>query len=247
MLGLGTKHDLPTILIIDDDMVSREVMATVLTMSGFMVHTASDAMDALAILDAGSWAAEVILMDSQMPGLNGTALVEQLRARTKATIYAISGSKISDQLIAAVDGFLMKPFNVSALQALLEKRAMPATAPELTADMPVVNPEVLEQLREMMSEASVREIYAAIVSDLDKRMATLKTAIANKDVREVRRIGHSIKGGCGMAGALEAAHLGSLLESESNQLDNSEAILKELHTAARNLQRMLEAEFPASR
>jgi HPt (histidine-containing phosphotransfer) domain-containing protein len=113
--------------------------------------------------------------------------------------------------------------------------------------MPVVNPEVLEQLREMMSEASVREIYAAIVSDLDKRMATLKTAIANKDVREVRRIGHSIKGGCGMAGALEAAHLGSLLESESNQLDNSEAILKELHTAARNLQRMLEAEFPASR
>ena len=57
MLGLDTKHDLPTILIIDDDMVSREVMATVLTMSGFMVHTASDAMDALAILDAGSWAA----------------------------------------------------------------------------------------------------------------------------------------------------------------------------------------------
>ena len=41
MLEIVTRHDLPTLLLIDDDMVSREVMATVLTMSGYTVHTLS--------------------------------------------------------------------------------------------------------------------------------------------------------------------------------------------------------------
>ena len=40
MLGIGEKHELPTILLIDDDLVSREVIATVLTLHGHMVHTA---------------------------------------------------------------------------------------------------------------------------------------------------------------------------------------------------------------
>ena len=41
MLGIGASRDLPTVLIIDDDMVSREVMATVLTMTGYTIHTAA--------------------------------------------------------------------------------------------------------------------------------------------------------------------------------------------------------------
>jgi len=40
MLDFITQHERPTVLLIDDDMVSREVMATVLTMSGYPVHTA---------------------------------------------------------------------------------------------------------------------------------------------------------------------------------------------------------------
>lgn len=244
MLGIGVKHELPTILVIDDDLVSREVMATVLTMSGFMVHTASDATDALGTLDSGTWKPEIILMDSQMPGLSGVELVEQIRLRSTGSLYAISASPISDQLTAVVDGYLAKPFEVKALQALLAKRAQPSTVFEIAANVPVVNPETLAQLRGMMSPAAVREIYTAMLADLDKRIAGLHTAIANRDTREIRRIGHSIKGGCGMAGALEVARLGAMLEVESNQLDNSQAVLKELTIAVSNLQRMLEAEFP---
>ena len=40
MLGIGKGRRLFTILLIDDDMVSREVTATVLTMNGYTVHTA---------------------------------------------------------------------------------------------------------------------------------------------------------------------------------------------------------------
>jgi CheY-like chemotaxis protein len=42
MFNFAKEPHLPTLLIIDDDMVSREVMATLLTMSGYSVHTADD-------------------------------------------------------------------------------------------------------------------------------------------------------------------------------------------------------------
>jgi HPt (histidine-containing phosphotransfer) domain-containing protein len=81
-------------------------------------------------------------------------------------------------------------------------------------------------------------------------MYALEIAIGKGDDGEVRRIGHAIKGGCGMAGALQAARVGAMLEeisgeSDSNHLDNSMALLGDLRAAARNLERMLEAELPA--
>ena len=97
----------------------------------------------------------------------------------------------------------------------------------------------------MMSEAAVRQIYAAIVADLARRIAAIETAIAKKNVAEIHRIGHNIKGGCGMAGARQAASLGAAFESIGNQLDNSPALLENLRDAARTLERMLEVEFPA--
>ncbi len=84
-----------------------------------------------------------------------------------------------------------------------------------------------------------------MVADLDKRATAIQQAMAARDTDEIRRIGHSIKGGCGMAGAMQAAHLGSLLETRGDHLDNVYAILQELKTAVRNLRRMLDTEFPA--
>lgn len=244
MLGIGEDRRLPVVLIIDDDMVSREVTATVLTMSGYTVHAAASGVESLALLDGAVCTPEVILMDAQMPGLSGTQLIEQLRARTKASLYAISGSDTSAEVKAASDGFLLKPFGPEALQRLLEKHAT-EFAPVLVSDALVVNPLILAQLREMMPEKAVHEIYTAVVADLDKRTAALRQAVAHGNVTEIRRIGHTIKGGSGMAGAEQAARLGALLEAGGDDLDNSKAILKELRAAVRNLQRMLDAEFPA--
>jgi HPt (histidine-containing phosphotransfer) domain-containing protein len=134
---------------------------------------------------------------------------------------------------------------------LLDDRAQksaPALEPERELDEPVVSVQTLAQLREMMPEKAVRQIYAAVVADLAKRAAALDVAIAAADVAQIRSIGHAIKGGCGMAGALEAARLGALLEAaplktKGNHLDNSRALLRRLRVAARNLERMLEAEF----
>jgi len=245
MLGIGADRNFPTVLLIDDDMICREVIATILTLNGYMLHTAADGEESLSMLDGGNCTPQVILVDVQMPGLNGVPLIEQLRAHSKADIYAISGSEPPADLRAAVDGFLLKPFGPDALQKLLDEHKRKLPESEVGSDDPVVSAKILSQFRQMMPEATVREVYGAVVTDLKKRNTALQAAIARGDATEVRRIGHSIKGGCGMAGAKQAARLGALLEAESDELSNSEAIRLELTVAQENLERMLKVEFSA--
>ena len=242
MLGLGADCQLPTILLIDDDMVSREVVATVLTLGGYTVHTAEDGSESLAMLDTGVCTPEVILMDTQMPGLSGSALVEQLRARSKATLFAISASSVSAEMLTGTDGFLMKPFGAEDLQRALQKEA-PQPEPSPLIDVPVISPKTLAQLRSLMPESGVREIFTAVVSDLKARYALLDSAISRGDAAEVRRIGHAIKGGCSMAGAMQAARVGELLETRGDNLEYSRSTLIHLQAATLNLKRMLDAEL----
>jgi CheY-like chemotaxis protein len=283
MLDFGAKQSLPTVLLIDDDPVSREVIATVLTLSGFSLYTARDGGTALKMLTARECAPDAILMDAQMPGLSGARLIGKLRKRSKARLIVISGSAAPGEIVAAADGFLLKPFDAEGLNQLLQARepeadasgarngivsetgvasAGPAAAdtaasdsqqesePVRNTDAPVVSAETLAQLRQIMPEAGVREIFAAIVADLGTRLKALDAAFERGDAAEVRRIGHAIKGGCGMAGALQAARLGALLEaaglnSKSNHLDNSAGLLDDLRAAARNLERMLKSDLIA--
>ena len=78
-----------SILIIDDDAISREVMQMTLEMHGYAVETAEDGAAALVLL-AGT-KPTTILMDTQMPGLSGVELIAALRDVCQARIIAISG------------------------------------------------------------------------------------------------------------------------------------------------------------
>jgi CheY-like chemotaxis protein len=250
-----------TLLLIDDDAVVREVLSTMLGLSGYTVHTAADGARSLEMLDAGQCAPDAILMDAQLPGLSGAQLIGELRARTRAGIYAISASNPSGEVIAAADGFLLKPFSLEALHGLLEthpQRPAPASASAAEPDEPPVSPQTLAQLRALMPESAIREIFSALVADLARRLSGLEAAIARDDRAEARRIGHAIKGGCAMAGALQAARLGALIESgalesefdrgdrrEGNHLDNNAPVLRDLRAALRALERMLVGEIPA--
>lgn len=242
MLGLSADRKLPAVLLIDDDMVSREVMATMLTLGGFNIHTAESGTEALVMLDDEVCMPGVILMDTQMPGLSGSTLIRELRVRSKATLYAISASEPSAEILDESDGFLLKPFGHEQLKAALEQRAQQPEPSPLT-DAPVINTTTLGQLRQVMSEPAVREIYAAVVADLDKRCGLLSIAIDKADSAEVKRLGHAIKGGCNMAGAAQAARIGQLLETRGDDLEYSRSLLPHLRDATRNLKRMLEAEL----
>jgi len=244
------SRDQLTVLLIDDDLVSREVTATVLTMSGYAVHTAEDGLAALAFLEMKEDVPEVILMDAQMPGLSGAGLIAEMRARSRAFIVAISASQPPAAVTEAADGFLVKPLDAGKLGKLLNGLEFKPDAPKgIAPDAPVISVDILEQLRQLMPERAVREIYAAIVADLARRAKALDMAISNHDAAEVHRIGHAIKGGCAMAGAQQAARLGQLIEtarldSKVDQFDNIVGFLNDLRDAALTLERMLEGELP---
>jgi CheY-like chemotaxis protein/HPt (histidine-containing phosphotransfer) domain-containing protein len=255
------------ILIVDDDEVSREVLATVFTIEGYEVRTAQDGMEALAMLDAENYRPRVILMDIRMPGLSGASLISQLRERVRpesgTMLLAMSASEPHIDDVLGADGFIGKPFGARELKQLLEK-SEGATAKqekqetnmaqvtdsisEKASDSPsaevILDQNKLTALRALMPEASVRQIYTTVVDDLSQRMPALEAAIERGDAKMVRHMGHAIKGGCGMVGAVDAARLGALLETENDQLDHSSVIAGQLSSAIRALKGMLGREFP---
>jgi CheY-like chemotaxis protein/HPt (histidine-containing phosphotransfer) domain-containing protein len=257
-----------SVLIVDDDEVSREVLATVFTIEGYEVQTAQNGVAALAMLDAESYRPRVILMDVRMPGLSGASLISQLRERVRpgsgTVLLAMSASEPHIDDVLGADGFLGKPFGAKELKQWLEKSPRepakpkkreisvpqvvdyksenPSSAP--SAEAAILDPNKLAALRALMPEAAVRQIYTTAVDDLSRRMPTLEAAIEHGDAKTVHHIGHAIKGGCGMVGAVEAARLGAMLETESDKLGNSSEIAAQLGSAIEALKDMLRREFP---
>jgi CheY-like chemotaxis protein len=240
----------PRILLVDDDAISREVFSMLLEMHGYPVMSAEDGTQALVLVE--SQPPEVILLDTQMPGLSGLDLIRALRARTRGKIIAISGSEPGEAIREATDGFLFKPIQPEDLDALLATTSaspvVSGAAPSgastgHTLDEPVIDPQVLGKLKAMMPPAAVREIYAAVATDLATRLEGLAAAMAAGNAAQVARIAHTTKGGCSMVGLTAATQAAARLES-SNRNGTWPKELAQLRGALAALQRILGDEFP---
>ena len=258
----SSTQQLPSLLLIDDDAISREVLQMTLEMHGFAVETAEDGATGLARLADENAQPGVILMDTQMPGLSGIDLIAELRGRSKARIVAISGSDPGDVIRQAADGFLMKPIQPEALLAWIDGingingidgidgivQAEPGAIAQVQAEEQsgahLVDPVVLGKLKAMMPASAVREIYAAVASDLETRLAALQEAMDSQNGAEVARIAHAIKGGCAMVGLSGAREAASRLEI-SNAPVTWPAELSQLRIALSGLEGMLGDDFPA--
>ena len=105
---------MPTILVVDDTVDTRELYALYLRSQGFSVVTAHDGASGVAL--ARDRRPDVIVMDLSMPGLDGIAATRQLKAdeRTRQTpVIILTGypmRAIQDGALAAgADAFLTKP------------------------------------------------------------------------------------------------------------------------------------------
>ena len=258
MSGSDPNPPLSSILLIDDDAISREVLAMMLEMHGFLVGSAESGAQALELLESIDVPPGIILMDTQMPGLSGVDLALAIRkactakAAARTRVIAISGSEVGEEVLLATDGFLLKPIQVESLLALLNGPGGSSDAPELTLQAaagpetqdsaelvePIIDPIVLAKLKAMMPHSAVVEIYTAVASDLETRLPALTAAIEAGDAIEVARIAHIIKGGCGMVGLTAAQQAATRLES-SNLRETWPEELLQLHFAVNKLQSIL--------
>jgi sigma-B regulation protein RsbU (phosphoserine phosphatase) len=115
------------ILVVDDDAVSRNVLSQLLTSAGYRCIQCEDGTKALELIHAGQ--PKLLLLDFDMPGLNGAEVLRRLRsdddpaiAQIPAIMLTGHGSEASEVscLQAGADDFVTKPVNAAVLRARIE-------------------------------------------------------------------------------------------------------------------------------
>jgi sigma-B regulation protein RsbU (phosphoserine phosphatase) len=115
------------ILVVDDDAMSRRVLAQLLSAAGYNCRVSNDGSEALETIHARP--PSLLLLDFDMPGLNGAEVLRRLRSDEDPTVAQIPAIMLtahgSDQsevscLQAGADDFVTKPVNASVLRARIE-------------------------------------------------------------------------------------------------------------------------------
>jgi len=108
------------ILVVDDDDDLRELLASALESRGFAVVQASDGKAAIDALEAREHPC-LMLLDLVMPGMNGWAVLEQMKARGIEDVPVCVMSALPERAPAGVVSTLPKPFELGALIGLAER------------------------------------------------------------------------------------------------------------------------------
>ena len=127
------------VLLVEDNPVNQEVASEMLRSLGCDVHVAEDGVQALEILANAHY--DVVLMDCQMPRMDGFEATRALRAREdegqRTPIVALTANAMEGDreacLAAGMDDYLPKPFDRDALRGVLRRwlpQARPRLAPE---------------------------------------------------------------------------------------------------------------------
>lgn len=154
------------VLVVDDMMANRMVARALLASAGHSVELAADGAAALEALAAQEF--DAVLMDLQMPGLDGLEATRRIRAlpppRGTVPVFALTASALPEQVEqcrdAGMDGHLAKPIERAALLALLDG-VRPARRPAPS----VLMPGVLERLEEELA-AVAPAVVAGVVAEL---------------------------------------------------------------------------------
>ena len=112
------------VLIVDDDPGIRETISQIIEELGYNPDTAADGLDALAMLDTGSYLC--VFTDIMMPKMTGIELIKKIKTRyISLPIIVITGYASLEIAIDAMkcgaSDFISKPFKVSQIQLLLSK------------------------------------------------------------------------------------------------------------------------------
>jgi two-component system sensor histidine kinase/response regulator len=202
------------VLLAEDDLVSQRVTTLMLEHLGFSVEVVGNGVDAVVAAISGNH--DVVLIDGQMPVLDGVAAVEEIRSSERDTgrrvaIIALSGSSLDDARTrfthAGVDGHLDKPVTLDALERAVA-RCITAASGSQQPDVPVhrivLDPAAIEPFRELARNGgpdTLRTMQAFLTRDTPQKLSSLRAAAAVKDPAAVASIAHSLRGAMAFVGA----------------------------------------------
>ncbi|HGN0826176.1 TPA: two-component system response regulator NarL [Proteus mirabilis] len=192
MNNMGAVADKATILLIDDHPMLRNGVKQLLSLDTTLtvVGEAGDGIQGVKL--AEELDPDLILLDLNMPGMNGFETLDQLRLRSlSGRIVVFSVSNYSDDLITAlkrgVDGYLLKDMEPEELLAALKQ----AAAGKMVVS-PTLTPILAQSLREDRSESErdidqltprERDILKLIAQGLSNKMIARKLDITESTVK----------------------------------------------------------------
>lgn len=189
---------------------------------------------------------DVILMDINLPGMDGFDALASLRADPTlrhVPVIAVTANAMRENIeraqTAGFNAYVTKPVDVPAFVAIMDnalaQRTSPQGAHQTTpppAPTPEVNtalaPNVVAQLTTLLG-ARIAEIVDSLLDDLPRRLKLMEDAIARNDQTAIRTEAHTIKGSCGNLGALHFAELCTEVSTACKTGNMSR--LPELHAA----------------
>ncbi|MCG8432796.1 MAG: ATP-binding protein, partial [Gammaproteobacteria bacterium] len=205
------------ILVVDDNEVNRRVISYQLVRLGFDVTAVDDGRRALKKLEDDDF--DLILMDCQMPELDGYETTRLIRRRENAgrrkiiiavTAHAMAGER-EKCLAAGMDDYLAKPVRLHTLQRMLnrwmriaepvhEESDAPAdthASNRMKVEVPVLDPEPLQELQKLKSSDGTNILTQAVTlyrNEAAERIEDLKGALSAGNTSELERLAHYLKG-----------------------------------------------------
>jgi PAS domain S-box-containing protein len=217
------------ILLADDNVVNQRVSAGLLERQGHQVHVVGNGHDVLAALAAGP-PFDVVLMDVQMPGMDGLQATAELRRREAGTgrrvpVIAVTAHAMQGDrercLAAGMDGYVTKPISGASLaRAIAAVLGCPSAAAPVEdhaqAPVPVAaagEAAALDAAALLRRLGGNRALLAQLVqlfrADCANRVSELTAAAAGQDWGVLRREAHTLKGTLGNLCA-DAAYVAAL-------------------------------------
>jgi signal transduction histidine kinase/CheY-like chemotaxis protein len=226
---LGQTHPL-RILLAEDSRINQRVTLLTLEKLGYHAAVAANGLEVLEALSQQTY--DLILMDVQMPEMDGIEATRAIRALWPAerqprivalTANVLAGSE-NQYVAAGMDGYISKPVRLEELIDSLRSTPPLADAPATEAESPTSSSESLagqidlSQLETLYAMTGydgeyIQELMDIFTSDAAQMLSDLRVSAAKGDARATERLAHTLKSSSQLVGAMRLGEQCQELES----------------------------------
>ncbi len=205
------------ILVAEDNALNQELILLMLETLGYSATLASNGLQVLAALKESAY--DLILMDMQMPRMDGATAARQIQLELGSSrprivaLTASSSSSRSPDLEDCVDDFVTKPISREALQRVLDGSSTATPIDRPVASAPVTLDLALFEDSAGTEPEFQRHFAAVFQQELDSGMDELSRAVATDGPVPISKLAHSLKGASSSLGAVCLAGLLNKLET----------------------------------